>query len=89
MRNLSCVWRASWSRIDTENDPDVLIIDLDPPHEGANKVALGGPVRLVQPITDQACEGLQLADDEVQRARLFDRVAKCGSFGVELGNALA
>ena len=56
---------ACWLGVDTKYDPDVLVIDLDPPHEGTDKVALGGPIGLVQPITDQACEGLQLADDEV------------------------
>jgi hypothetical protein len=49
----------------------VLIIDLDPPHQGADKVALGGPIRRVQPTADHGCEDLQLADDEVQRARLL------------------
>src|SRR5829696_4445024 len=80
---------ACWPGVDTKYDPNVLVIDLDPSHEGANKVALGGPIRLIQPITDQACEGLQLADDEVQRARVLDCVAECGGLGLKLGNALA
>src|SRR5215211_7716054 len=80
---------ACWPRVDTKYDPNVLVIDLDPSHEGANKIALGGPIRLIQPITDQACEALQLANDEVQRARVLDRVAECGGFGLKLGNALA
>ena len=48
---------ACWPVIDTKYDPDVLVIDLNPPHEGTDKVALGGPIGLVQPVTDQACEG--------------------------------
>jgi hypothetical protein len=80
---------ACWPGVDTKYDPDVLVIDLNPPHEGTDKVALGGPIGLVQPVTDQACEGLQLADDEVQRARVLGRIAECGGFGLKLGDALA
>ena len=38
---------------DAEHDPDVLVIDLDAPHERADEVAPGRPVRLVQLVADQ------------------------------------
>ena len=82
MRNVACIWTALWPGADTEHDPDVLIVDLDPPHQGADEVALGGPIRLAQPIADHGCEDLQLADDELQRARLVGvraALTKCPS----------
>ena len=47
VRNLSRVRTALWSVVETKHDPDVLIIDLDPPHQGADQVAPGRPIRLV------------------------------------------
>jgi hypothetical protein len=89
VRNPACIWTALSPGADTKHDPDVLIIDLDPPHQGEDEVALGGPIRLAQPIADHGCEDLQLTDDELQRARLLGGVAECGNFGLELGDAPA
>ncbi len=43
----------------------MLVIDLDAPHERADEVAPGRPVRLVQLVADQGSERFQLADDGV------------------------
>jgi hypothetical protein len=61
----------AWRGVDAKDDPDVLVIDLDPPHEGSDDVAPHAPVRLAQPILDHRREGLQLADDEVQGTSLL------------------
>ncbi len=68
----SCAVLRSWA--DAEHDPDMLAINLNPPHEGADDVAFHGPIRPVQPIPDQGGEYLQLADDELQRAGLLSRI---------------
>lgn len=67
----------------------MLAVDLDPPHKGANDVALGRPVRPVQPVLDQGGEGLQLADDELEGTGLLGGVLERGGFGLELGDAPA
>jgi len=67
----------------------VLAVDLDPPHEGADDVAPGRPVRPVQPVLDQGGEGLQLADDELEGAGLLGGVLERGGFGFEPGDAPA
>ena len=66
MRKVGVVRRVFRPRVDTKHDPDVLVIHLDPSHKCAEEVALGDPIGLVQAFSDQACESLQLADDEVQ-----------------------
>ena len=78
-----------WSGIDTEHDPDVLAIDLDPPHEGADDVTPRVPIRILQPIPDQGGKHLQLANDELQRAGLLGRILQRCSFCLKLGDALA
>src|SRR5690242_10272508 len=82
----SCAVLRSWA--DAEHDPDMLAINLNPPHEGADDVAFHGPIRPVQPIPDQGGECLQLADDELQRAGLLSRVLQRRSFCLKLGDAL-
>jgi hypothetical protein len=67
----------------------MLVINLDPPHQGNDEVAPCVPVRVLQPVADQGGEPLQLADDEPQRARLFGSAAQRRGLGLELGEALA
>jgi hypothetical protein len=43
----------------------VLVVDLDPPHQGADDIAPRVPIRPVQLPPDQGGERLQLADDEL------------------------
>ena len=52
LRNPVSAYAVLWPWIDAEDDPDVLAIDLDPAHQGADDVALGGPIRPVQLILD-------------------------------------
>jgi len=67
----------------------VLVVDLDPPHEGADDVALGRPISPVQPVLDQGGEGLQLADDELQGTGLLGGVLECCGFSFERGDTPA
>ena len=89
MRNLGRTCHVLWFGTDAEHDPDVLVVDLDPPHQGENEVTLGRPIRLVQPVADQDRECLQLTDDELQRMRLLGGVLKRCGVGFELGDAPA
>jgi len=77
------------SGIDAEHHPHVPATDLDAPYEGADDVAPHIPVRSVQLPSNQGCERLQFADDELERAGLLGDVPKSCSFGLQLGDALA
>jgi hypothetical protein len=71
---------------DAEDYPDVLA--LDPARQGAGDVALGGPVRPVQPTLGQGSEGFQLADDELEGTGLLGGApAQTGEARLELGLA--
>ena len=89
MRNPAWGGVAPRPGVDAEHHPDVLAVDLDPPHEGADDVASGRPVRPLQPVPDQGGEGLQLADNELQRAVLLGGVPERGGFGLEPRDAPA
>ncbi|HEX2194938.1 MAG TPA: hypothetical protein VHK63_08310, partial [Candidatus Limnocylindria bacterium] len=64
----------------------MVIVDLDPPHEGADDVALAGPVRRFQPALDQLGEGFELADDEPEGPGLFGGILARSGFGLELAH---
>ncbi len=89
VRNLAWTCPVLWFGADAEHDPDVLVVDLDPPHQGEDEVTLGRPICLVQPVADQGRECFQLADDELQRMRLLGGVLKRCGIGFELGDAPA
>lgn len=89
MRNLAWTCHVLWFGADAEHDPDVLVVDLDPPHQDEDEVTLGRPIRLVQPVADQGRECLQLANDELQRMRLLGGVLERCGVGLELGDAPA
>src|SRR3954451_22184070 len=47
-------WTSAWarSRVNSNDQPHVVIIDLDPPHEGMNECTSGRPTRRFQRIGD-------------------------------------
>src|SRR3954451_9582736 len=73
------------TRVDAEDHPHVVVVDLDPPHEGADDVALGVPVRRLQPLPDYPGEGLELADDEPEGPGLVGGIAQGRGLALELG----
>jgi len=79
---------AALRGINAKDDPDTLVIDLDPSHESANDVAPHGPICLVQAILHHRCEGLQLANDELQGASLLGLILEHCGFAFQLGNTL-
>jgi len=64
----------------------VVVVDLDPPHEGADDVALGVPVRRLQPVPDHPGESLELADDEPEGPGLVGGIAQGRGLALELGD---
>src|SRR6185369_6666276 len=56
-----------------------------PPHEGADDVALGVPVRRLQPVPDHPGESLELADDEPEGPGLVGGIAQGRGLALELG----
>ena len=64
----------------------MVVVDLDPPHEGADDVALGVPVRRLQPVPDHPGESLELADDEPEGPGLVGGLAQGRGLALELGD---
>ncbi len=88
LQNPAWATAAAWRGGDAKDDPDTLVVDLDPPHESANDVAFHGPICLVQAILNHRREGLELADDEVQGASLLGLVLEHRGFAFQLGDPL-
>ncbi len=78
----------SLSGIDAEHGPDMLLIGLGPPHEGADGSAPHGPICPVQPILDHRAERLQLVGDELERARLLGGILDCRGLSIQRADAL-
>src|SRR4051794_2339608 len=81
-RKLLITWwtmlqEAAWtsavarSRVNSKDNPHVVIIDLDPLHEGANEITLGRPIRRFQPIGDDRSKSFEFADDQLEATGLL------------------
>ena len=86
--------RAAWattvirSGVDAKDDSHLIIVDLDPPDQGADEIAPDGPVRRRQPVPDHPGEALEPTDDQLQRSRPGGGIPQRGSLGLELAGAL-
>jgi transposase len=76
------------SGVDAKDDPHLIIVDLDPPDQGADEIAPGGPVRRRQPVPDHPGEALEPTDDQLQRSRPGGGIPQRGGLGLELARAL-
>src|SRR3954465_7448235 len=76
------------SGVDAKDDPHLIIVDLDPPDQGADEIAPGSPVRRRQPVPDHPGEALEPADDQSQRSRPGGGIPQRGGLGLELAHAL-
>src|SRR3954453_20127295 len=74
------------TRVDAEDDPHVVVVDLDPPHEGADDVALGVPVRRLQPVPPHPGESFGLSADEPEGPVLVGAIAQGRALALELGD---
>jgi hypothetical protein len=54
---------ADHARANAEDDVDVLLIDLDALHEGADQLALHRPVHLIEPLRYRRRKVAKLTDD--------------------------
>src|SRR5262245_55006897 len=61
-------------RADPVDDANLLVADLDPPHQGPDDLPPRLPIRLLQPLRDALRELLQLPDHQPE-FRLLDRFA--------------
>src|SRR3954454_21737527 len=69
------------SGVDAKDDPHLIIVDLDPPDQGADEIAPGSPVRRRQPVPDHPGEALEPTDDQLQRSRPRGGVVLGGDAG--------
>jgi hypothetical protein len=76
------------SGVDAKDDSHLIIVDLDPPDQGADEIAPGGPVRRRQPVPDHPGEALEPTDDQLQRSRPGGGIPQRGGLGLELARAL-
>jgi len=67
----------------------VVIIDLDPLHEGANEIPLGRPIRRFQPIGNDLSKSFELADDQLEATGLLGGILERRCFHLKLRNAPA
>ena len=49
----------------------MIIIDLDPLHEGANEITLGGTIRPFEPISNDRSKSFEFADDQLEATGLL------------------
>src|SRR3954453_12560589 len=75
------------SGVDAKDDPHLIIVDLDPPDQGADEIAPGSPVRRRQPVPDRPGEALEPTDDQLQRSRPGGGAPQRGGLGLDPARA--
>jgi hypothetical protein len=80
--------RARSAGLDTEDDPDHVVGDLDPLDQGADDLAPQVPVRGLQPVAHHLGEHAQLPDHQLKGAGLLRRAPKRLRLGLEPGGPL-
>ena len=82
MRQKAITWwtmlqEAAWtsavarSRVNAKDHPHVVIIDLDPLHEGANEITLRRPICSFQPISNDRGKSFEFADNQLEATGLL------------------
>src|SRR4051795_6943174 len=95
MRHNAITWwtmlqEAAWtsavarSRVNAKDHPHVVIIDLDPLHEGANEITLGRPIRRFEPISDDLSKSFEFADDQLEATGLLGGILERRCFHLKL-----
>ncbi len=74
--------------VDAEHDIDVVLVDLDPLDQGADQLALHGPVNVGHPVVDPLGEVLKTSDDQRQRRLQGRLVPYCFDLSVPPCDAL-